>query len=126
MDVSGNVEFAHLFVKRVPETIAQWRRFHTGAFSGIGIQQKSDKALLFDTPLQIGQHRRRTDARSQRQSANPAKDFREELYFLSNDVVRFFSEPLHQFRAFTGHHLIGTGRDHLHIGPGLFQLLQVR
>src|SRR5262245_22129961 len=126
MNVTRNVQLAHFFVERIPESVAQCWRFHSGTLTGIGIQEKADKSLLFHTSFEVRQNRFGAYDRSQRQAAYAPKSLREKLHRLSDDVVRLLSEPLHKLRVLTRHHLIGPRRNNLHICPGLFELFQMR
>ena len=87
-----------LFVERIPEAIAERRRFDAAALARIGVQQAADEALLLDALLEIRQHRLRADAGRQRQAAHAAERVGIELHLLGDDVVGLFDEPLHELR----------------------------
>src|SRR5262245_24515097 len=55
--VPGNIELNHLLVERIPEAIAQRRRFDAAPLTWIGILQEADEPALLDALLEIREHR---------------------------------------------------------------------
>ena len=126
MDVAGNIQLHHLFVQRIPEAVAQRRSCGGRGFARIRIQQASDESHLFDALFQIRQNFLGADAGTLRQAANPAEHVGVELGLLVDDVVGLFDEPAHDLGVLAVHHLVGTRRDELHVGPDFLELLQMR
>jgi len=125
VNVTGDVQLHHLFIERIPEPVAERRRLYAAGFTRIRIQQASHEPAFLDALLQIGNHRLGTDTRTLRQAADTAKRLREELHLPLDDVVGLLREPGDQLGVLAVHHLIRAGRDDLHVGARLFELVQV-
>ncbi|MNT42423.1 hypothetical protein D3C72_1788420 [compost metagenome] len=106
VDVCRDVEFAQLFVERIPVAVAQRRRFRAAVLERVRVEQHTAEAQLFYAAFQFGQHHFDRIAGHLRQAADPDEALGQQLYRARDDVVGFLGEPVHQLAGLGAvHHL---------------------
>jgi len=108
-----NIEFAQLFIKRIPITLTQSRWVGASIFIGVRIEQTALETKA-DAALQFRQRVFNRFARDLRQAADTKEQIREKLHLAIDDVVRLFDKPMHHPpRLKTRHHLERARRNKL-------------
>src|SRR5262249_26329319 len=111
VNVARYVEFNHFFIERIPEAVAERRRFVAAALPGVRVEEASDESLLLHASLEIRNNRFRTHARALTQSTHAAKNFGKKFDLPRDEIVRLLREPLDEFWILAVHHLVRTRRD---------------
>jgi len=121
----GNVKLHQLCVQRIepPRNLSPSAAFRYGSLTGIGIDQTAHKAQLLDTSFQFSRTIARMIFGPWGNASKSPENVRERFHLLRDDVLvsSYYQPPASDARCA---HLVGAGRDQLHISSGFFELGQ--